>query len=535
MPFRKKVLYYGLLLLLTLLASEGMARIAYYAAYGSGYGGGGAAAIAEIIPPSIPDKDQPKPAQIGHPFYGRTRNSPYYALNAMPPRQRREDMVIVGLLGGSVARWSKPYFERALHRWFAANNMPRQPTILTMAFSGQHQPQQTLIVANTLLLGGEFDLIINLDGFNEVAGYAGWLPRDGVFPLFPDRWHQLAQATEADILLAGRLAVLRREQARLAAAGETSRLRGSALFGLINRWRQERIAAEIIRLNHELTAAESEYSLEKYGPRSWAAGETAALQEAARVWYRGSLALAQLAELAAAEYYHFLQPNQYAPPGKPLSREERESAYNPEGIYGYFAARGYPRLREFDRDLQNQGINYFDLTGIFADHPETLYRDECCHLNERGYELLAAAMVQRLEPALRRLGQDSPAAPVSAFSAARRPPEPDALLLDASFQVYLQGDGRYLRYSRADCAAADVESRFFLHLTPRDLADLPRYRRGQGFDNRDFSFAEAGGRHWRGQCLAQIRLPDYPIAALRTGQYAAGAGELWAGEFVFSE
>ena len=40
MPFRKKVLYYGLLLLLTLLVIEGMARIAYYAAYGPGYGNG---------------------------------------------------------------------------------------------------------------------------------------------------------------------------------------------------------------------------------------------------------------------------------------------------------------------------------------------------------------------------------------------------------------------------------------------------------------------------------------------------------------
>ena len=39
MSFRKKALYYGLMLVLTLLASEGMARLAYYAAYGTGYGG----------------------------------------------------------------------------------------------------------------------------------------------------------------------------------------------------------------------------------------------------------------------------------------------------------------------------------------------------------------------------------------------------------------------------------------------------------------------------------------------------------------
>ena len=112
---------------------------------------------------------------------------------------------------------------------------------------------------------------------------------------------------------------------------------------------------------------------------------------------------------------------------------------------------------------------------------------------------------------------------------------PDTLLVAAAFRVYLQGDGPWLRYGRDDCAAADGEARFFLHLTPRNLADLPRHRQEHGFDNLDFSFAEAGGKVWQGQCRALLRLPDYPIAHLRTGQYAAGAGELWVGEFVFSE
>ena len=52
LPFRKKVLYYGLMLLLTLLAIEGMARLAYYAAYGQGYGGGLDAAM-NVTPPPI--------------------------------------------------------------------------------------------------------------------------------------------------------------------------------------------------------------------------------------------------------------------------------------------------------------------------------------------------------------------------------------------------------------------------------------------------------------------------------------------------
>ena len=51
MSFRKKVLYYGLMLLLTLLAIEGMARLAYYAAYGAGYGGGGLDKPVNLTPP----------------------------------------------------------------------------------------------------------------------------------------------------------------------------------------------------------------------------------------------------------------------------------------------------------------------------------------------------------------------------------------------------------------------------------------------------------------------------------------------------
>ena len=54
MPFRKKILYYGLMLVLTLLLIEGMARIAYYAAYGSGYGGGAAADPDNLTPPPPP-------------------------------------------------------------------------------------------------------------------------------------------------------------------------------------------------------------------------------------------------------------------------------------------------------------------------------------------------------------------------------------------------------------------------------------------------------------------------------------------------
>ena len=88
-----------------------------------------------------------------------------------------------------------------------------------------------------------------------------------------------------------------------------------------------------------------------------------------------------------------------------------------------------------------------------------------------------------------------------------------------------------LIYLRETCAAADTAAGFFLHIIPEDTADLPEERRDYGFVNRDFAFAWWGG-HFDGKCLAAVPLPDYPIKAIRTGQFRPGPGPLWAVELA---
>ena len=543
MPFRRKILYYGLLLGLTLLAIEGMARIAYYAAYNQWYGGGGPELPADFAPnPPAAPTPEPFPERviagnITHPFYGYSYRSPSNTLNAMPPRQRREDTVVIALLGGSVANQVYPFFQEAINRWFAANPGSRQPLFIDLTLAGSKQPQQALLIAHSLLLGGEFDLIVNLDGFNEVDGSVKDNFELGVFPFFPRLWADRVGQTGAEGLLTGNIAVLRREQARLTAIRETSPLRWSALFGLTNRYRRESAAAQISQLNHALLTAEVDYNLERHGPRSRWRTSAAALAAAARFWHRGALMMRELAALAGADYYHFLQPNQYVPDSKPLSAREREFAYTPGGSEKAAVEQGYPLLQEISRDLPGRGVNYFDLTGIFAGHTETLYRDTCCHVNDAGNELLAAAMARRMEPALLHLSGESPDNRVSALNAARRaaaapaaPPVPPAA---PGFQVSLPPDGKWLRYVRADCLPADTDPWFFLHFIPRNAADLPPLSQDQGFDNRDFVFWEEQFIRWRGrECAVSVRLPDYPIAALRTGQHIPGQGPLWQVELT---
>ena len=95
------------------------------------------------------------------------------------------------------------------------------------------------------------------------------------------------------------------------------------------------------------------------------------------------------------------------------------------------------------------------------------------------------------------------------------------------YNLYL--DGRTLAYAKSPCAREDGAARFFLHVTPMNADDLPYDRKRHGFDNLDFSF-ESRGVRFEGNCLVSVVLPSYPVAEVRTGQFA-GPKLLWEAEF----
>ena len=99
----------------------------------------------------------------------------------------------------------------------------------------------------------------------------------------------------------------------------------------------------------------------------------------------------------------------------------------------------------------------------------------------------------------------------------------------STFNLYLLDGG--LVYVRDACDQGDTRDRFFLHIVPERVDDLPRDRRQPGFDNLDFDFF-ARGALFDGKCVAMAPLPDYAIASIRTGQFIRGEGELWGADFA---
>ena len=124
----------------------------------------------------------------------------------------------------------------------------------------------------------------------------------------------------------------------------------------------------------------------------------------------------------------------------------------------------------------------------------------------------------------------------------------DTPVLDADFAVYVISERNLLLYVKDGCDGAEADAKFFLHIYPVALSDLPDDRRQYGFDNWDFSTKLSSPRSTigpqdftgdrlvflaPGYCAVYSRLPDYPIAAIRTGQYISGGGALWGGRFDF--
>ena len=411
MSRRKQIAFYGIMVVLTLAVIEGMAQAAYYIAYGEFNGAGASWSRPWPTtgdPADAAERRLPTDGAVIHPYYGFTQKVSEHELNQPLPPRREDGVVLIGLLGGSVGYEVTPAFRSALEVWFRDNNLPLRPVVLELAYTAMKQPQQLMIIANTLSLGGEYDIIVNLDGRNELIFPIENYFKHGVFPFYPNWWngHMSGYLTSTQKLLVSRIHALRQRQQRLDAFTAAEPWRRLALYGIVNRYLHERITTQILTLNRELAATLSgQDDLLRYGPvleRAAAHDEYDLSQMALRVWYRGSVMLDNMSRAAGAEYYHFLQPNQYVPNSKPLTNREVKYAYDPAGLSARTYRDAYPLLLRLGDELRQQGVNYHDLTQIFADHRETLYFDDCCHLNARGNELLAAQMVQRLAPALRR-------------------------------------------------------------------------------------------------------------------------------------
>ena len=316
------------------------------------------------------------------------------------PADGAPEPVEVGIFGGSVANILHLAGRRTFQRVLGEDPeiAERGVVLRNYALPGYKQPQQLMTLAWLRSLGQGPDVVVNLDGFNEIALPPTENVPYGTHPLYPRTWTPRLEGLPdlESQRAAGEVSYLRQQRREVARSFERPLLGHSAVWNLLWTSRDRRLEAAGGAAEERLAAASGgQGSYVSHGP-AYAATDERMYADLVTAWSATSHAMRAISEDAGLSYHHFLQPNQYLAGSKPLSREEQTLYVTPGHAYGEQVIAAYPLLIEAGARLQADGVAFHDLTQLFADEERTVYSDDCCHLNAYGNRLMARAVAEAI-------------------------------------------------------------------------------------------------------------------------------------------
>ena len=398
----KSYIYYGIMFLIVAVCIELLSQITFFIIFGKRYSPEN---FRRFVAHSYDATDQRANfinTEIIHPYIGyvidmgdEKRNFTGRGFfNPISPVVKREaGKVNIVVLGGSVANGLPKYIEHAWEKTFKAT-----PRVINLALPGFKEPQQLMALTYFLALGAQYDLVINVDGFNDIV-----LPyvenyETGVNPFFPRSWELRIKENPTPRVLAamGKMKYFQGIKRTRLSELSSSIFKASATYGLFK-------LVQLMKNNRDIYQSTTALlNLQKYSKKSFAASgpvkkyanDLKMFEAAADFWARCSLLINGLAKQNGFAYYQFLQPDQYVKGSKRLTWEEKRIAYSERHIYRQPVVIGYPLLRDRGKMLVQHHVNFFDATMVFANIKETIYNDDCCHFNRKGKQILADFIIQ---------------------------------------------------------------------------------------------------------------------------------------------
>jgi hypothetical protein len=327
----------------------------------------------------------------------------FFSLYEYPFVKSNKNQVIIGFFGGSVANnfAVDEYVTKRLSNKLKAYPEFANKEIIVLNFGngGYKQPQQLLVLNYFLALGQELDLVINIDGFNEVAlsnlnnkaqveigmpSVQHIQPLTGLANnnLSPEAMSSIVQINENKKQLKAGIDKLQTCQLALCHAVTSLQMKQ-----LVNNYQQAVVKYDSQVKQSNLDTANSGIV---YIPKADSVFEdAAAFDKMASLWYESSIGMNQILSSRKIKYFHFIQPNQYYPTKRAFTAKEKETAIDKKSAYIEGVKKGYPVLLSKVDDLQKARVNVFNAVNILDNTKETVYKDACCHYNSVGEEVLA--------------------------------------------------------------------------------------------------------------------------------------------------
>jgi hypothetical protein len=320
------------------------------------------------------------PPTITHPFFGKLElgNIVFENNMSLEPLFSKVDKsdsttdITVLILGGSFAMHTSAegIFAKQLNAFFNTDKF----SVYNAAFGGGKQPSQYFKLVYLDLLGFKPDVVINIDGFNEIVlplleNYV--LKNPAIFP-------RVYSAHVDSASNYARSCVKRSDD--LVTEGSTFPLNALLIDLYANNCRQ---------------------NIEKFDLPWWSdlvrTGDfNDYVRQSVLIWKASSNGIYKFTKDRGIDYLHVLQPNQYYENSKLFSEYEKSNTLGFTHIAGTIR-RFYPLLSG-DRLEED---NFYDQRMIFQTDGRTLYSDNCCHLNHDGYKLIVDDIVRKFDPIFR--------------------------------------------------------------------------------------------------------------------------------------
>jgi hypothetical protein len=367
----------------------------------------------ESPPPLLETSRGELSADVLHPYFGpihrpvvrpQTNNVGFGSKQPFPYTRANDRQYLVGIFGGSVAQ---AFCDRGTARLAAAlqrdaDLAKREIVPLCFSHEGYKQPQQLIVLAYFLSLGQQYDLVINIDGFNEVAlgSRSAERGRDISMPspIHVDPLLNLidqATLTPARVEALARISVYKRRLNSLSERMHGSRV-ATVHFALdryymftMNRYQEQVDGYDALPPNPPASSV-----LVLTPPMKKRESATAVYADIASGWATGSLLMRDMLAARGTRYLHVLQPNQYFT-RRVFSDEEARVARNDEQPFKQPVERGYPELTRAAAAFAGRE-EFLDGTTAFDGEAAAVYEDDCCHYTDRGYEILAELIASKL-------------------------------------------------------------------------------------------------------------------------------------------
>ena len=330
-----------------------------------------------------------------------TNNFGFASTHNYPFVKTSPNQFIIGMFGGSVGAW---FCQVGAHRMvedLKANAFfkTREIVPLCLSHEGYKQPQQLLVLSYFLSIGQTFDLVLNIDGFNEVT-LSSFNNQRGLDISMPSAMHLdplvnlVNQATLTPEKLQSLAAISQYKERINYLVGRLQHNRIAAINFVLERLHSSATAsyqAEVARFA-ALPSSPSDASLILATPSVTQRDEAQALADAAKSWSEASTLMQTMLSARGIPYFHVLQPNQYFT-SRSFSAEEARVARSDASPFKTGAEKGYPLLVRESEGLKSR-VNFLNATGIFDRESSAVYMDDCCHYTLRGNQLLADAIAR---------------------------------------------------------------------------------------------------------------------------------------------